>query len=101
MIFSGHPIVVCVLGLAGIVGGDLIENHTVSLGTVVGVAAIVLPTAWWLGSKFKEIDDRDREIAESLLKSEARLREDIEEIKGALKVLPCVDPKCDPKSESK
>ena len=85
---------VCLLGLGGVVGGDLIENHAISLGTVVGVAAIVLPTAWWLGAKFKEIDDRDKRAEENLKQSKAELAADIQDIKDRLTTLPCIHDEC-------
>lgn len=78
-----------VIGAAA--GADLIETHSLSVGTVATVAGIVIPAVWWLSRKFTNIDDRFCETDSRFDSVDTRLREMQETIKS----LPC--PKIVPK----
>jgi hypothetical protein len=36
----------------------LIENHSLGLPTMIGIASVIGGSAWWLASKFQCIDDK-------------------------------------------
>lgn len=80
-----------IIGIGAAAGGDLIETHTLSIGTVCAVAGIVIPAVWWLSRKFTNIDDKFDEADSRFDSVDTRLREMQETIKS----LPC--PKIVPK----
>lgn len=44
--------------VAGAAAPDLIERHTISLGTIGAVSAVVIPSVWWLSSHLKDLQNK-------------------------------------------
>lgn len=51
---------------AGTAAGDMLETHSVSLGTVAAVCGVVLPAAWWLSGKFTKLEDGQKTAKDHL-----------------------------------
>lgn len=85
-----RSIAVTLLGLAGAASGQLIEDHTLSFPTLLGIAGIVIPATWWLSRKFTAIDDTMTAF-HSRFKS---MEEQIKELRKKINGLPCEDYRC-------
>lgn len=54
----GGSILTSVVVMLAAAGGQLLEDHNLSLGTIASVGAIVLAGTWHLSRQFQKIDDR-------------------------------------------
>ena len=70
---------------AGTAAGDLLENHNVSVATVVAVCAVILPAAWWLSGKFTKIEDGQSRLEEG----QQSAREHLASLDRKVDRLPC------------
>ncbi len=50
----------------GTAGGDLIENHNVSMATVGAVLCVVVPAAWLVAKRLTRLEDAVKAHAESI-----------------------------------
>lgn len=61
MILPYKVIIIPICAMIGAAAGGAIEDHTISIASVLAVGGVVLPGCWWLGKRFQSIEDRFKE----------------------------------------
>lgn len=82
-------------GMLGTATGNLIEDHNISLHSMLAVGAVVIPAAWWLANRLGKLDSQVMATENKLEFTHQRMLDRLTAIEKAIDSLPC-ESKCAP-----